>query len=295
VKKFVCFVLLCFLLFSVVGFFCYLSKRNTIINTKDLEIFIEKIDNEKEESVAYTFFDFVNFDNCKLHLSEHISDTKYNVLQVFCINEGKIYFLCEYNDSTDTHWCIASIDLDGGDFKKHTDNVFLGTYTIDFTIPYDERTGYYYDQTIVLTDFKKLIEYDIRNQTFIVHDYEKYQHPQKNISWNIENNEKITFHTQTKDIVVNKENFAKSNHISNELLSSFDKKIWSGKSSLYSLFDSVQLIDDEIYIICRVLNYRGSTYALIFHYNLEQQEYRFCGSYFTRDIINQDEFYVVPR
>ena len=283
---------------SVSIIFCslfYITRRGTHINTKKLEAFIEKVDSEKEETVANAFFGILYFDESELYLDDCINDTKHEIRQVFCINNDKIYFLCQYKDDENIHWCILSTDLDGRNLKKHTDDVFSGRYNVSVSTPYQARNGYYYDEKIIITDFEKLVEFNIKSSTVTTYNYEQYQYLQYTISWDIENHQKVIFHTSENDIIITKESFAESNIVAKELIGSFDKKIWSEKSSLYSLFDSVQIVDNEVYLICRVLNYRGSTYAMVFHCDLDKQEYKYCLTYFTGDIINENEFYIVPR
>ncbi len=91
----------------------------------------------------------------------------------------------DWREQIDPKWCLASIDLQGKDFRVHYSGVFMTdpkskrfevSNACRFTY-YEDKSAYYYDGKIVLTDHVKLIEYDLLSGEVQEYNATEYIHP----------------------------------------------------------------------------------------------------------------------
>ena len=127
-----------------------------------------------QENVAY-------FDECDLYYNGNILYMpeliqNHNLLEMMIIYKVRIYFIQEgihYNDNGNERyiWYIRSVNTDGGDYKNNYTSDF--NRTLDFSdykgggyhsLALNEEYMYYYNGKIVLQDFTKLVEYDLRDR-----------------------------------------------------------------------------------------------------------------------------------
>jgi hypothetical protein len=198
-------------------------------------------------------------------------------------------------------WSLASINLEGKDFKEHYSGVFMADsnskrYEIRNKCTYayfEDKSCYYNDGKIVLTDCVKLIEYNISNGEVREFDATEYTHPKCPYDAEISNKSSISISTQTDTRLLT---FAEAASLSEEfqkLMEFDDCKTWDGKSALAMLFDSVIYDGSNIYLVCRVLNYSGETHVVVFCYQFDSNELCYCFNYFNNGVINNG-FYIVP-
>lgn len=255
---------------------------------------------ENTPLVAYAYFNTVHIDDEVINLDNVLDNENYIVEQVFCVDKNKIYFCYRYHENKKVHWCLATVDTDGSKFNIVFDESFDfdndTRYDISVSKDYKNRTGYFYDDKIIITDYAKLIEYNIKTAVCTEYKYADYNHPSMHLSWEFsDNDEDISFYKSTDKVFINKDTLSSKSDVAKKIIEKNNHNIWNGDNALMCFFDSVQVVNDDVYLICRVLGYYGSTYALVFRCDLVEQEYKYAGYFFTGDVINEDEFYIIPN
>ena len=289
-------------IFMIIIAVCCLSVALAILANNCLYIDIIEMSLYKSEiskPTAYTYFDKVYVGDDVVDLNKVLDNENYMVRQVFCVDENKIYFCYSYRENEIFHCCLATVDTDGSNLKTVLNESFGFNrelyYEIIVSKDYKERNGYFYDNKIVITDFSKLVEYNIETNTRTEYIYSEYDHPKMDLSWEFSpDDQSVSFITSNGEVFINKEILSSESDVANKIIRKNNHKIWSGDSALTHFFDSVQVVDDDVYVICRVLSYHGNTYAVAFKCNLAEQVYNYTDFHFTFDVIYEKEFYLVP-
>lgn len=252
--------------------------------------------------INYVFFDTVYIKGKKELKLKSVLNEGMNIKQVFCIWNNKVYFSYQYVEEDFLHWCIAFVDLDDlflnvvvDEKFGHADNEKNNVYRVSFSDDYCNRNGYYLNGVIVITDFNKLIEYDIKENVYNTMYYEDYQQIKNKFTYNIENCKEVVFKQKNNIIRLDKDSLSDKSDIAKEIIDSNENTIWNGASSLEYFFNGVKIIDDKVYLICRVLNFSGETFAIVFSCDLDKETFAYVGYCYTNDIINDSEFYIVPE
>ncbi|MBR2886107.1 MAG: hypothetical protein IKB93_15180 [Clostridia bacterium] len=227
-------------------------------------------DNLEKLSPDKNYLDCVHFgvlysNRYKLNLEEILLERNSSLQQVYTKKGEVVYFSYQYIDNTDIHWCIASLDINGTNMQVLCDEIFepenIYAFSPNFTGDYKKRNGYYYKGEIVLTDFSKLIEYNITTDQTEVFEYGEYKHPAAKFECNIENYEEIIITTDCETHILKTSELIKNNDTMKTLFEKYDNKTINGTSACECFFDSVQIIDDDIYILCRVQRFDGCSYV----------------------------------
>ncbi len=260
---------------------------------------------ETEKMPAYVCYDALYIDDKKIIIDELLEDNsiKGDFCEVFIVKDERIWFSYSQDTPENTEvWNIASMDIEGKEIKVHYSNEFCLNDESDKSYfnndnryrkeRYTEANGYYYDEKIVMTDHVKLIEYDISNGRVKEFLIDEYEYPEMTFSVEIVDYQKVYFTTdsETKELDVTKaseksEAFMKIKEFENE-------KNWSKESYLKYLFDNVQVVGDNIYITCCVMNYMGEMHAVVFQYDFEQNECKYVFNHFMNGLVN-NSLYVV--
>ncbi len=284
------FLIICFLGINIIAFI----KKCNYIDSFEMNQY------EPENTpVTYVHFDTIHMGDEVINLDSVLDNENYIVEQVFCVDENKIYFCYRYSENDKVYWCLATVDIVTSEFNIVFEECFdfeHNRYNVVVSKDYKERSGYFYDNKIIITDYSRLIEYDINTAICSEYQYADYNHPCMDLSWEIShNNGAISLYGQTDKAFINKEILSSKSDVAKKIIDKNNHDIWSGENSLTYFFDSVQIVNDEVYLICSVLGYFGSTYALIFCCDLAEQEYNYTGYCFTDDVINEKEFYIIPQ
>lgn len=247
---------------------------------------------------AYVCFNELSYIDKSINLKTVLNDGKSNLQQVFCIYGDKAFFTYQYLNDYELHICLASIELDGENKNIIFDEIFSYdsrfNYTPKFDVDYSDRNSYIFNGKIVVTDFEKLVEFDVMSNETTVYKYHSYPMNLSNISWCKEDIQTIVVANKNKKVVLNEEALVKSSLNASELFTNNNNMIWNRRKSLEHFFDSIQIVNGEIYLIGRGLNFWGSTYAIIFTCDIDNQSYSYSGYKYVGDLINQEEFYIVP-
>lgn len=158
---------------------------------------------------------------------------------------------------------------------------------------YLNANGFYDDGKIILTDHVKTIEFDLVAVSFKEISTEDYTFPTLPVQVEILDYQTITFCKDSEQKTFNTETGETTSKAFKKLLKLKTEKDWEGESYLFELFDKVQIVNGQIFIICRVINWDGETHAIVFQYDFENNACQYAFHCFMDDLIG-DELYVVP-
>ena len=225
--------------------------------------------------------------------------------EVYCVRNERIYFFYSTaipDSYPDRIWHIASIGVNGEKLTDHfADNLFYETNPLGYSYRYKQLCyesptsenygGIYSNGKIYLHGKDITVVYDIDNDT--VCETEGY--PIGKYRWNIEDHKAITIEDTEQNIfrTVTLESMAEHNDYAKELLNLSTRKIWSGDSPTKQIFAKVKIIDNQIYIVCEVLNWLGESFAVIFRYDISSDEIRYLSSKKVGDIVSSNYSFVL--
>ncbi len=214
-----------------------------------------------------------------------------------CSYKDKVYFVfTSYlaNDGDKRVWSIASVNLDGTNFKIEYSSVFVGFYYNDATNKNSsEKNGYFKNGVIVLNDNQKVVEYDIISGKSTEFTFDEYDFFENELDYKITDNNKIEFTKNSVEKILTLEELKETDGAIGEICSIYDKKTFLDKDSgLRFFFDSVQFVNDKVYLLCRVLNYGGHTSAVVLEYDFETNSCKYVCSEFISDVINGNYYLV---
>lgn len=235
----------------------------------------------------------------ELNLDEVLENNGYesDMDECLCSYNGKVYFV--FTSSMDgvedkKVWNIATVNFDGTNFKIEYSNAFDDFYHRYSAIKsYSEMYGYFKNGTIVLNDKQKVVEYDIVSGKSIEFTFDEYDFFENELDYKITNNNKITLIKNNVEKTLTLEELKKTDGAISEICSIYDEKIWDEDSGLKYFFDSVQVINDKVYLLCRVLNYHGHTSVVVLEYDFETNSCKYVYSEFISDVIDGN-YYLIP-
>ena len=110
-------------------------------------------------------------------LSEETGDENVRIYEVFCVTNGKAYFVYEA-----TEWILTSFDLSTEEFElccSFSGGETRYGYTLDSDrfSEYGKRHGYYLDGKIILNNYTDVLVFDVRSETHEKIPYEEYSFP----------------------------------------------------------------------------------------------------------------------
>lgn len=249
-------------------------------------------------AVSYVYFKDVYINGSKLNIDDVLDDKTKSLKQVFCIDNGRIYFAYSYTVNDKTHYVLASINSDDSELKIIWDEVFdyMNSWEcqFDYYDDYSSRNGYYYDEKIVVTDFDKLIEYDLKTELCNETKFQNYQKPNINFKFKQNDSQEYLLSCNDNVFLINNDFLINNSETAKKLLSKKRLNIWNGNSPTDNFINSIKIIGDEIFVICSMQNFSGTSYAIIFEINIEQKTCHYVGFHLVGGVIHDSEFYIIP-
>lgn len=263
---------------------------------------------ETAEKIPYVHYGTLVVNDKTLNFNELLDANGYNATfhEVYVIQGNTVWFGfadAERNKNGSRTWHIASVTTDGTDLNIPFSNEFCSasgsvrTYWRNNYCSTQERylaaNGYYYDGKIILTDHVKVVEFDlatIGSKEFLA---ENYHFPTLPIEAEITDSQSITFYKNAESQIFDAENGKQTSKAFENLYELEKEKNWQGKSYLSGLFSNVQIVNNQVFIICSVLNWDGETHAIVFQYDFEDNSCKYAFHCFMDDVIS-NHLYVVP-
>lgn len=276
---------------------------------KELNDIFDAYEVETAEKVPYVCYDTLVFHDVALDFDQlldgNISDGVFH--EVYAVRDDMIWF--GYSDATRNEngaktWYIASVAIDGRNFQIAYSGEFCSeteadqAYVKNNTSPAKERyftaNGFYYGGKIILTDHVKTVAYDLSTGNTMEFSAADYEYPTLPIEAEIIDHQTISFCKDTEQKIFDVETGIQTSAVFKELFELENKKNWQGKSYLSELFDKVQFVNHQVFILCRVMNRAGETHAVVFQYDFENNSCKYAFHCFMDDLIGND-LYVVPK
>lgn len=225
--------------------------------------------------------------------------------EVYAVQDNVIFF--GYSESARSQnggktWHIATVTIGQekcnsvffADFcaESGSDQHYISNSNSHSQNRYTVANGFYCDGKIVLTDHVKLIEFDIKTGTAIEFAAHAYNYPTMP-GVEIVDFQTISFSKGSQQKIFDTNEGAQASAVFGEMLELRKNKNWKGDSLLSDLFDKVQIVDNQIYIICRVMNWNGETHAVVYLYDFETNGCEYAFHCFMDDFITNN-LYVVP-
>lgn len=277
--------LLTVLVFIIIGSNCqFLSKS--------------KLD---ELKTGFSDFNYVHFgvlyDNgeIKLDLKNLLLEEDKLLQQVYTQIDTTVYFSYQYVKENIVHWCIAKIQNDGNNMLVLCDEIVesnsMNKFEVDLSKDYKNRNGYCYNGTIVLTDFAKLVEYNIKTNKKSVYEYGDYSHPTEVFRYEIKDNQEVMLNYNKQSRVLTIADFIDKSEVAKTIYEKYNHKTINGTYACEYFLDSVQFIDNDIFIVCRIHRWDGCAFAIVFKYDFFADNIDYCGGHYTNDLIRH--FYLL--
>lgn len=263
---------------------------------------------ETAEKIPYVCYNTLVFNDATLDFDELLDEKGYNAVfhEVYVVQDDIIWFGysdVERNENGAKKWNIASVTINGSDLNiAYSGEFCLGseadqTYVQNNNSHTEERyltaNGFYYDGKIILSDHVKIVEFDLTTTSSKEFLAENYEFPILPIEIEITDYQCITFCENSEQKIFNVENGKQTSKAFEKLYELEKEKNWQGKSYLSELFDKIQIVNNQIYIICRVINWDGETHAIVFQYDFENNSCKYAFHCFMDDVISNN-LYIVP-
>lgn len=250
-------------------------------------------------AVSYVYFNEVYSDARKLNIDDVLDDKTKSLKQVFCIENNRIYFCYSYNENEESHYALASVDFDGLEFTVIWDEVFdymnSCGYQNNFSDDYSSKTGYYYNGKIIVTDFDKLIEYDLKTKACRNIKFHEYEQPVIDLEIKKNNSQEYLLNYNNNSFLINEDFFIRNSEVAKKILDKNKLSIWNGDSPTNCFIDSIKMIGEQIFVVCSIKNFSGTSYAIVFEINPQKQICHYVGFKVVGGVIHDSEFYVVPK
>lgn len=278
------------------------SSRNNLNDRFDA------YETETAEKVPYVCFDILVSNGVKFDFGEFLDENVPNGVfhEVYAIQDDVIWFGYsddKRNENGARNWYIASVSIDKANFKTaysgefclelEADQAYVQNNNSHSKERYLEANGFYYDGKIILTDHVKTVEYDLATGISTEYLSVEYEYPALPIETEIIDSRTISFSKNSEQKIFNVETGSQTSTAFKDLLELNEEKIWSGESCLSDLFDKVQIVNNQAFIMCRAMNWNGETHAIVFQYDFENNSCKYAFHCFMNDIIGND-LYVVP-
>lgn len=295
-------VLLAFLTMIVSLFVVGCSSRKQLNDTFDT------YETETAGKVPYVCYDTLMLNDVGLDfgelLDENVPDGVFH--EVYVIQDDLIWFGYSdagRNENGAKNWYIASVRIDG----RNLDIAYSGefcrgdeadqTYVQNNNSHLKDRSltdnGFYDNGKIILTDHVKTVAFDLATADATEFSAKDYEYPALPVETEIMDYQTILFCKDSEQKIFTAETGSQTSKAFKKLYELRKEKNWQGKSYLSELFDKVQIVNDQIFIICRVLNWDGETHAMVFQYDFENNSCQYAFHCFMDDLIGND-LYVVP-
>lgn len=228
---------------------------------------------ETDEEIVHVLND--SFVYGRLDLQRYVNGL---IKEVYCVRNERIYFcyITDSNSNSTEDWHIASIEINGQNLIDHySGNLFDKSNSLGFSYEYERLAyqtydannygGLYSNNKIYLHGKDKTVVYDIDSNTL----NETSDYPISRYICNINEHKTITIEDTEQNLskTITLESMAENNAYSEKLLKLSSRKNWDGTSPTKRLFSMVKVVDDQIYIICSVLNWNGEAFAVVFKYD----------------------------
>lgn len=253
------------------------------------------------ESPAYSSYGVLHFNGDDLSVSRAMqaSGIDGDLIQILVVYHGRVWFV--YQGSPQSKLGLASTDLLGNDLDVHLleefSDIEFGSHYMRksniYCTKFEDRCCFYYNGKIVLTDKKKVVEYDLQSHEKQIMSFDQYKFPQPNIDVETTSDcVSISTPEQTHCITRNIADYPSTTY--GQMLKWENQQTWEKISVLEDLFYGVQFDSANLYLICCVRDAGGTAYAVVYRYDTKTQHLYYTGIHVAQASYIDDTFYLVP-
>ena len=255
------------------------------------------IETETENISAYAIDGTLIHGGKKIDLYKLMKlEKEFEVEEILYI-QGSIAYIVYTYVYNGCNWIVAAVDLDTGIVEECF--VFADTdmpYMEQPGRPYNERNGYYLDGQIVLSNGRYVLVYDIMAKTEQRFSYAEYDFSECKVYGDFMDGISVQLVVEGNETILTLEDLLGYSESVNKILALRSREIWDSNNSLYDFFSdySVQYVGDRMYLIGRCLNYFGSSFAVIFEYDIEDSVWKYAANQYTWDNCHR-RMYIIPN
>ncbi|MBO5896432.1 MAG: hypothetical protein J6Q83_03965 [Clostridia bacterium] len=288
----------------LITLFCFGFFQNVILTKNDVERIINKYAITDTYNVAYVRDSSVLYYENQTHKDYEIINNdsvqeKLNgvILEILCVIDDRVYFAFSDYDTQDDTITIASTDIDFNDFLRHY-VFYCGPQSEYFNMKSDitpfygdrfstceYRDGFiyiknndeYYSFEIKTGVVKELKESWLIYSSTVAEDFQSIQ-----ITNNLTNEKR----TLTLPLMAEMDKCAKTFYSLSQ-----EKTTWNGEITRNFFQSHINVVDDELYIVCNIFSFSGEAFSLVYKYDFETNKVFFVSGYNIGD--HCDDYYVV--
>lgn len=284
--------IICFSLFFI------LFIRTNRIRPNEMKNLFETYETENYDAVAYIKHEkILLYNEEQINLEDCLPSEAVRIREVLCVFNDRIYMINRDISLEQNHINIASISLEGTDYRIH--------YTLNL-----DNSNEFYNKKIFnpinqennsFSEYRKGQIFICVNKRYYAYNIQEDCFSELNEPWdfyykssgNHNDNSLIIVNYKTKlqkELTLKK--MAETNGLAKKLSLISAKKIWNNETvSKYFFAENINMVDGEIYLICKPLDFWGQGYAVIFKYNMENDVVIYDSWEYLDDVAMK--FYVI--
>lgn len=269
-----------------VAFITYSMK-----SVNDMNSFFQKMQNQNTtSSIAFVYRRTVYYDQKEYDLFElaQKQNEEYYASAVFCIYDNRIYYVISHAELA--KWYIASCCLNNtNDFKIHTELPNTpALYPVGYNNEdYKKKSGFYYNNKIVLNNGTDLLEYDLIIGSTNMYDADSYTFPSDTVIGNVLDGQTVEIRENGIVTTYTLNDMAETCSDIAQIIELKDKKRWDGlpcldfETCFYE--NGLISINNRILLIGRCYSFSGDAFAFVLEYNIEKSEWKYVNGYHAGD------------
>ena len=284
--------------------------RYIYYNSK-IEKLLENIPCESE-SVPYVFeYGILHTPEKKINLEHLLSkktgDDTVRIDDVFCVANGKVYFVYGAKE-----WRLASFSLSTGELEQYAllsdgetryDSGFKYFYDegirhTDRFAEYSQRHGYYLDGKIILNNYSEVLVFDVASETYEKMSSAEYAFPKYEPLCEVEyidGEQKLTLFLDSGEKVFTLGDMAKTSEGIAAIYSLKDHPTWDdGFTCLGNFFSptSVASVNGRIYAMGILMNYGGEGHIVILEYDEQKNAWKHVKNFYYWQYLHGYAYFV---
>lgn len=276
--------------------------RLTSLSTKQL---LNSLVQESPDYPAYNSLAHFYVDGSSIDWYDVLQDNEIEgqFAEVLVVYNDRIFFVVEErcDSGIGKMWRLLSVNkkgenllthlnenfgLDGGDNAYQCNNACRDAF-------WESKNGFYHNGKIILTDHVKLVEYDIENGNMTLMSSSEHVYPENEVGVIKKDSQTLLVDYMGIQRTITPDALKRSSQAFTSFMELRQKETWDGRSRLERLFTNVQSDGENIYVICSAYNWSGETYAVVFQFDMQEDNCNYSFYQYVIDSVDE-RFYLVP-
>lgn len=303
IRRFVKIILVCIIVLTIILF--GLGAFQSVIPTKkDVEKIISEHTTSNTDTVAYVrdssilYYKNQVYEDYEIIQGESIQKKLHGIiLEILCIKDDRVYFVFSDNTLPDDAITIASTDIDFNNYLSHY--VFYSDSQSEYFNNKSDITPFY-ENHFSTCEYRNGFIYVKNNDEFYRFEIETGVVEELEKSWLIYSSTvaedfqsiEITNNLTNQKQILNLPSMAEQDECAKAFYSlSQEKTTWNGEMTRNFFQSHINVVDDELYLVCNIFSFSGKAFSLVYKYNFEENEVSFVSGYYIGD--HCDDYYIV--